>query len=148
MPERRRLRPILRRSVTSPALVTGQTSLTQDWEVSAHPSQGSEPLSRSGTRRDTGQMDAGVVYELPDHRRHLAVDERGVGLRATCYLDRGFVNLSLWSDGRCVQTFHMTPVEAGRFVGFLASVLADAVPELGPGSPVEARASVVGAVVA
>ncbi len=83
-------------------------------------------------------MDVGAVYELPDHRRHLAVDERGVGLRTTCHLDRGFVNLSLWSDGRCVHTFHLTPIEAGRLVGFLASVLADGVPEPGLGSPVEA----------
>ena len=83
-------------------------------------------------------MDAGPVYELPDHRRHLAVDERGVGLRATWHGDRGFVVLSLWSDGRCVQTFHLTPVEAGRFVGFLATVLADAVPAPVLGSPVEA----------
>ncbi|HWK90612.1 MAG TPA: amino acid permease, partial [Longimicrobium sp.] len=35
----------------------------------------------------------------------------------------GFVNLSLWSDDRCVQTFHLTPAEAGRLVGFLAGVL-------------------------
>jgi len=74
-------------------------------------------------------MDAGAVYELPAHRRHLAIDEHGVGLRATWHPERGFVNLSLWSSDRCVQTFHLTPVEAGRLIGFLAGVLADAVPE-------------------
>ena len=39
------------------------------------------------------------------------------------------MNLSLWSAERCVQTFHLTPVEAGRLIGFLAGVLAEAVPE-------------------
>ena len=73
-------------------------------------------------------MDAGAVYQLPVQPRHLALDERGVGLRATWHAERGFVNVSLWSGNRCVQTFHLTPVEAGRLVGFLAAVLADAVP--------------------
>lgn len=74
-------------------------------------------------------MDAGAVYQLPVQPRHFALDELGVGLRATWHADRGFVNVSLWSGNRCVQTFHLTPVEAGRLVGFLAAVLADAVPE-------------------
>ena len=69
-------------------------------------------------------MDAGAVYHLPGYSRHLALDERGVGLRATWHAEHGFVNLSLWSGNRCVQTFHLTPVEAGRLVGFLAGVLA------------------------
>lgn len=64
---------------------------------------------------------------LPGGNRHFALDERGVGLRATWHLELGFVNLSLWSGDRCVQTFHMTPAEAGRFIGFLATGLADAV---------------------
>ncbi len=83
-------------------------------------------------------MESGAVYQLPVRPRHLALDERGVGLRATWHADRGFVNLSLWSGDRCVQTFHMTPVEAGRLVGFLAGVLADAVPQPTPPSPVAA----------
>lgn len=73
------------------------------------------------------RMDAGAVYQLPAHPRHFALDERGVGLRATWHADRGFVNVSLWSENRCVQTFHLTPVEAGRLIGFLAQVLGDAV---------------------
>ncbi len=85
------------------------------------------PLSSSGAILNA--MDAGAVYQLPVQRRHFALDERGVGLRATWHADRGFVNVSLWSGDRCVQTFHLTPVEAGRLVGFLAGVLADAVPE-------------------
>ncbi len=74
-------------------------------------------------------MDAGAVHHLPVHRRLFALDERGVGLRATWHADHGFVNLSLWSGDRCVQTFHLTPAEASRLVGFLAAVLAEAVPE-------------------
>lgn len=74
-------------------------------------------------------METGAVYQLPVHRRHLAIDERGIGLRATWHFELGLVNLSLWRDDRCVETFHMTPAEAGRLVGFLASGLADAVPK-------------------
>ncbi len=61
-------------------------------------------------------MDTGAVVELPVRPRHIALDERGVGLRATWHEDRGFVNVSLWSGDRCVQTFHLSPVEAGRLV--------------------------------
>ena len=71
-------------------------------------------------------MDSGAVRQLPVLPRHFALDERGVGLRATWHAEHGFVNLSLWSDDHCVQTFHLTPAEAGRLVGFLAGVLAGA----------------------
>ncbi len=72
---------------------------------------------------DTGEIRLGSVPP-----RHFAVDERGVGLRATWHPEHGFVNVSLWSGNRCVQTFRLTPVEAGRLVGYLAGVLAEAVP--------------------
>lgn len=81
-------------------------------------------------------MDPGAVYHLPVQPRHFALDERGVGLRATWHADHGFVNVSLWTGNRCVQTFHLTPIEAGRLVGFLAAVLAEAVPERGHPSAV------------
>jgi hypothetical protein len=68
---------------------------------------------------------SGAAYELPVGR-HLAVDERGIGLRATWRLDHGFINLSLWRDGQCVETFHLTPAAAAELVGFLAKGLADA----------------------
>jgi hypothetical protein len=58
--------------------------------------------------------------------RHLAVDERGVLLRATWRLDHGFINLSLWREDLCVETFHLTPAAAAELVSFLASGLADA----------------------
>jgi len=73
-------------------------------------------------------MDTGEIRLGPVQPRHFAVDERGVGLRATWHPEHGFVNLSLWSGNRCVQTFRLTPVEAGRLVGYLAGVLAEAVP--------------------
>lgn len=73
-------------------------------------------------------MADGSVQQLPVQGRHFALDERGVGLRATWHLELGFVNLSLWSGDRCVQTFHLTPVEAGRLVAFLANGLAESVP--------------------
>ena len=72
-----------------------------------------------------GAVESGAAHELPVGR-HLAVDERGVGLRATWRLDHGFINLSLWRDGRCVETFHLTPAAAAELIGFLANGLADA----------------------
>lgn len=76
--------------------------------------------------------------------RHLASDERGVGLRATWRPNLGFVNLSLWRNQRCVETFHLTPVEAAKLVGFLVNSLASVAPEPRPVSglrPVEAERS-------
>ena len=77
-------------------------------------------------------MAAHVQYEAPGRIRHLAIDERGVGLRATWRLERGFVNLSLWRRDMCVETFHLTPAEASRLIAFLVEGLAAAVPEPPP----------------
>lgn len=60
--------------------------------------------------------------------RHLALDDQGVGLRATWRPSRGFVNLSLWRDDRCAETFHLTPDAAAELMGFLARSLASGVP--------------------
>lgn len=73
-------------------------------------------------------MATGEIRVAPVLPRHFALDERGVGLRATWRPEHGFVNVSLWTGDRCVQTFRLTPVEAGRLVGYLAGVLAEAVP--------------------
>lgn len=76
--------------------------------------------------------------------RHLACDEQGVGLRATWRPHLGFVNLSLWRNDRCVETFHLTPVEAAKLVGFLVNSLASVAPEPRPMSvlrPVEPERS-------
>ena len=73
-------------------------------------------------------MDSAALRRAGPPTRHLALDERGVGLRATWHLERGFVNVSLWRDDHCVETFHLTPPEAGRLVGFLVDGMAAAVP--------------------
>ncbi len=83
-------------------------------------------------------MAAVAPTESPTRIRHLAVDERGTGLRATWRLELGFVNLSLWRRDFCVETFRLTPAEASRLIGFLVEGLARAVPE-----PVPARLAVV-----
>ncbi len=71
-------------------------------------------------------MGAEPRYELPARRRHLAVDERGSGLRATWHPERGIVNLSVWRDDRCVETFWLSIGDAGRLATFLVAGLADA----------------------
>ena len=85
-------------------------------------------------------MAAVAPFELPTRTRHLAVDERGIGLRATWRLEHGFVNLSLWRHDVCVEVFRLTPAEASRLVGFLVEGLARAVPEPAPPAPALAAA--------
>ena len=53
------------------------------------------------------------------------VDEQGVALRATWRLSHGFINLSIWRDDRCVETFHLTPGDAAQLIGFLVRGLAE-----------------------
>jgi hypothetical protein len=77
-------------------------------------------------------MAAVAPFEHPSRIRHLAIDERGIGLRATWRLEHGSVNLSLWRHDRCVETFRLTPAEASRLIGFLVEGLARAVPEPEP----------------
>ena len=79
-----------------------------------------------------GPLGPSDPYEAPGRIRHLAIDERGVGLRATWRLERGFVNLSLWRRDTCVETFHLTPAEASLLIGFLVEGLAGAVPGPAP----------------
>ena len=67
----------------------------------------------------------GEVRQLPVGRA-LFVDERGVGLRATWHPERGIVNLSVWRDDRCVETFWLSLADAGRLASFLVTGLADA----------------------
>lgn len=62
-------------------------------------------------------------------RRFIVLDERGVGLRATWHPERGFVNLSLWRDDRCVETFHLTPASASDLMAFVMRALASSIPE-------------------
>jgi hypothetical protein len=67
-------------------------------------------------------VEQGRVHRLPVGRE-LFVDERGVGLRATWHLDHGFVNVSVWRDDVCTETFHLSVSDAARLVGFLAEGL-------------------------
>lgn len=66
------------------------------------------------------------VRQLPVGRI-LAVDERGIGMRATWHLERGFINLSLWRQDVCVETFHLTPGDAAKLVSFLVTGMAEAI---------------------
>ncbi|MGY6500340.1 MAG: hypothetical protein ACXIVQ_05495 [Acidimicrobiales bacterium] len=71
---------------------------------------------------------AGNIDTTPDVLgRHLALDDQGVGLRATWRPARGFINVSLWRDDRCTETFHLTPGDAAELMGFLARSLASGV---------------------
>lgn len=73
-------------------------------------------------------MGSRVQNDSTPLERHFVVDDEGRGLRATWRPDRGFVNLSMWRDQRCVETFHLTPSDAGQLIGFLAGALTAAVP--------------------
>lgn len=56
----------------------------------------------------------------------LFVDERGRGLRATWHPEKGMVNLSLWRDDRCVETFWLPMSQVSALVGFLVEGLGEA----------------------
>ena len=72
----------------------------------------------------------GAMHEqLPDLLgRHIAIDERGIGLRATWRPAHGFINVSLWRDSECVETFHLAPDDAGELIAFLGRSLAMTTP--------------------
>jgi hypothetical protein len=80
----------------------------------------------------------GEVRHLPAARAFL-LDERGVGLRASWHLDRGFANLSIWRDDRCVETFRLSLADAAGLIGFLADGLGEAA--VGDGRPARSDAS-------
>lgn len=78
---------------------------------------------------DNADVGAASHEELPELLgRHIALDERGVGLRATWRPAHGFINVSLWRDDRCVETFHLVPEAASDLVAFLARALAMGTP--------------------
>ena len=54
----------------------------------------------------------GEVRQLPVGRA-LFVDERGLGLRATWHPERGIVNLSVWREDRCMETFWLPVADVG-----------------------------------
>jgi hypothetical protein len=55
--------------------------------------------------------------------RALFVDGRGRGLRATWHADRGIVNLSLWREDVCVETFQLPIADVPALVAFLVDGL-------------------------
>lgn len=63
----------------------------------------------------------GHITEVQDPaaERVLLMDDEGRGLRATWHRDRGLVNLSIWRNDRCSETFHLSLGDAARLVGFL-----------------------------
>ena len=80
-------------------------------------------------------MGFGAEPAVPDVGSMMALDERGIGLRATWRMNYGFINLSVWRDDTCVETFHLTPANAAAFVTFLVEGLAD-VASVAPAAPV------------
>lgn len=86
-------------------------------------------------RRDDQPMRVGTeASRLPAGSTWL-VDDRGLAMKATWRLSHGFINLSLWRDDRCVETFHLAPVDAARLVTFLVEGLAE-VATVPPAAPV------------
>lgn len=55
--------------------------------------------------------------------REWFLDDQGHGMRVTWHLERGFVNLSLWRDDTCRETFHLPLGEVSRVVGVLVAGL-------------------------
>jgi hypothetical protein len=74
-------------------------------------------------------MSIAEVYELPTGRV-LFSDDQGRVLRATWHLDRGFVNLSVWSYDHCTETFRLSLSSAAQLVAFLVEGLSDATSRL------------------
>lgn len=72
-------------------------------------------------------MGSRVQQDSTPLERHFVVDDERRGLRATWRPNRGFVNVSIWRDQSCVETFHLTPSDAGQLIGFLAGALTAAV---------------------
>ncbi len=70
-------------------------------------------------------MSVADVYELPAGRV-LFADEQGRVLRATWHLEHRLVNLSVWRDDRCTETFRLSLGDAAGLVAFLVDGLSDA----------------------
>ena len=81
-------------------------------------------------RRDARGMSAPAErVDLPEVLgRFIALDDRGRALRATWRPAHGFVNVSIWRDDTCVETFHLTPEDASDLVGFLVGAFAASLP--------------------
>ena len=74
-------------------------------------------------------MSIAEVYELPTGRV-LFSDEQGRVLRATWHLDQRLVNLSVWNNDRCTETFRLSLGDAARFIAFLVEGMTEATDRL------------------
>jgi len=74
---------------------------------------------------DAGADPIGPVRQLPVGRAFFA-DERGVVLRSTWHLDRGFLNMSIWQQNLCVATFQLRVEDTSRLASFLVEGLGEA----------------------
>jgi hypothetical protein len=61
--------------------------------------------------------------QQPTAGRAYFIDERDTLLRATWYVERGFVNLSIWHETVCVATFHLAFPDAVRLITYLSEGL-------------------------
>jgi hypothetical protein len=80
----------------------------------------------------------GEVRQLPVGRA-LFVDERGVGLRVTWHPERGIVNVSVWRENRCTETFWLSLEDAGRLASFLVTGVADSATASATDDPTDQR---------
>ena len=71
----------------------------------------------------------GDVHQLPRAGREVFLDERGVSLRIAWHLDRGLVNVSVWREDRCTDTFQLTVDDVARLVTCLVDGLGAAAAE-------------------
>lgn len=74
-------------------------------------------------------MSIAEVYELPAGRV-LFSDEQGRVLRATWHLDQRLVNLSVWNNDRCTETFRLSLSDAAQFIAFLVEGMTEATDRL------------------
>ena len=66
---------------------------------------------------------ADAEIHTPTAGRAYFIDERDTLLRATWYVERGFVNLSIWHETVCVATFHLAFADAVRLITYLSEGL-------------------------
>ena len=74
-------------------------------------------------------MSIAEVYELPTGRVPFS-DEQGRVLRATWHLDQRLVNLSVWNNDCCTETFRLSLADAAQFIAFLVEGMTDATDRL------------------
>ena len=87
------------------------------------------------------------MLHLPPPGREFFLGDDGTVLHASWHLDRGLVNLSVWRDDRCTDTFQLALADAARLVGFLAEGLAAAATDRAGASPPTTTRTDLGAAV-